>query len=451
MCFVVTLVGCGGGATNTDNDLGSGTEAARDLATLPPDLGALPADLSRAIIEDLSVTAPPDFAIVPVPDLRAIADLAAPSDLAAPTDLAAPRDLAAPTDLVAPPDLAAPADLATPPDMTMPPLSAWLLRVGDGATALTDSAAPLFLERHALPSGALLSTIALPTALVGKQQPITLSGTGTIEGALSVTHDGQYVFLAGYGAAPGTAKVAATAVARVVARVGANGQVDTSTTLTAFAGNVVSSAFSYSGAEAWVAGGAGGVQYVLFGQTSSALVLGVPANIRALTMWASNGGYGALYASASSNGTSAVFQVGDGPAPTNNQFVSATNLTGPPSGGMTSPYGLAMFQDTGIVNHGASPDRFYLADGRAGASNGGVQVWTQDMTMTWTKVTTFDTGTVGARTLAVSKSGHDYTVLAVATDGRVLLYRDSTVGTPSGTLLVSPSANTTYVGVTFGP
>src|SRR5262249_56861181 len=107
-----------------------------------------------------------------------------------------------------------------------------------------------------LVSGALLgSPIALPVAPNGANQPLTLSGTASSEGALWRSTDGHYLSLAGYAAAPGTMGVVNTASAstnRVVARIDATGTVDTTTRLnTGFSGNNVPGAASVHGTAFW--------------------------------------------------------------------------------------------------------------------------------------------------------------------------------------------------------
>jgi hypothetical protein len=152
-----------------------------------------------------------------------------------------------------------------------------VVRVGDGTTALSSGvAAPVFIERHLL-SGALVdSPIPLPVAASGPNQPLTLSGTASSEGALWRSIDGHYLSLAGYAAAPGTMGVANTASAttnRVVARIDAAGTVDTSTRLnTGFSGSNVRGAASVDWTAFWVSGTAGsgspaGIFYVPFGTT----------------------------------------------------------------------------------------------------------------------------------------------------------------------------------------
>src|SRR5262249_24101127 len=128
---------------------------------------------------------------------------------------------------------------------------------------------------------------ALPVAVDGANQPLTMSGSATSEGSLSRSGDGHFLLLAGYGTAPGTTSVASTltsAVNRIVGRIDAAGTADTSTRpTTAFSGNNVRGATSDDGTTLWVsgAGGAtGGVWTATFGATGGTQVLASPNSVR---------------------------------------------------------------------------------------------------------------------------------------------------------------------------
>src|SRR5262249_4348052 len=112
-----------------------------------------------------------------------------------------------------------------------------VVRVGAAGdmTTLSGTSASVFLERR-MSDGSLgaggTNPIALPTAASAANQPFTLSGSATSEGAIAVSADGLYVTLAGYGTGTGTATVSTTSsstVNRVVARVDGAGDIDTST------------------------------------------------------------------------------------------------------------------------------------------------------------------------------------------------------------------------------
>src|SRR5439155_14267498 len=108
----------------------------------------------------------------------------------------------------------------------------------------------------------------------GNQKQLIASGTATSEGLLTVSPNGQYVALTGYGATIPTTGLAGTASATVNRVVGiipaSTGAPDTSTGLTDFAdGNNPRSAVTTNGTDIWVSGGSGGARYTTFGSTTS--------------------------------------------------------------------------------------------------------------------------------------------------------------------------------------
>src|SRR4051794_17652806 len=88
-------------------------------------------------------------------------------------------------------------------------------RVGDGVTALTANAAPVFLDEYT-PAGTLVQSIPMPTAVAGSNLRLTASGSATTEGFLSRSQDGQYLIVPGYDAAAATTGITtSTTIARV--------------------------------------------------------------------------------------------------------------------------------------------------------------------------------------------------------------------------------------------
>src|SRR4051812_10976259 len=76
-------------------------------------------------------------------------------------------------------------------------------RVGNGATALSNAAAPVFVDEYS-PAGARIQSIALPTASASGNSPLTASGLSRSEGQIARSADGRFVTVTGYAAAPGT-------------------------------------------------------------------------------------------------------------------------------------------------------------------------------------------------------------------------------------------------------
>src|SRR5262249_32127776 len=121
---------------------------------------------------------------------------------------------------------------------------------------------------------------------------LTLSGQSDTEGSLARSVDGHYLTMAGYDAPPGTPNVqstATTSVNRVIARIDASGQVDTSTVLTSgFSGNNVRSVVTVDGTRLWVGGASdgstGGVYTLGFGVVGGTQILAHPDNVKRIAI-----------------------------------------------------------------------------------------------------------------------------------------------------------------------
>lgn len=257
-----------------------------------------------------------------------------------------------------------------------------VVRIGDGAAALTNAAQAVFLDEYTT-SGTLVQSIAMPTVVSGSNLPLTNSGTATSEGFLTLSANGQYLVSGGYGTSPGTASVASTtsaAVNRVIARVGLNGVVDTSTALTdTFSANNIRSATTDDGTRFWAAGANGGIRFTTLGATTStALNTTAPTNNRVVDIYA-----GQLYTSSATGAFQGLSAVGSGlPTGTGNTI---TLLPGFPTASGPSAYDF-FFADAATV---------YVADDRASVA-GGIQKWTLDpVSGTWSLAYTLNPPQVG--------------------------------------------------------
>jgi len=244
-----------------------------------------------------------------------------------------------------------------------------VVRVGDGAAALTSAATRVFLDEFTT-GGTFVQTIALPTAASGANQPFANSGSATSEALLNLSADGQYLFQGGYGSVPGTLSIASTtsvAVPRVVARTDMNGVVDTTTALNAFSGNNIRSATSTNGTDLWAAGANGGVQYATLGATTTTAITApaLPTNTRMIQIVS-----GQLYVSSASGAFQGVSTVGSGVPTTSGQTI--TLLSGFPVASGPSSFDY-FFADASTL---------YVADDRTNGS-GGIQKWTESAG-TWT-------------------------------------------------------------------
>ena len=223
-------------------------------------------------------------------------------------------------------------------------------RVGDGSTSLSDNAAPVFLDEYS-PAGKLVQSIALPTSDSGSNHELTASGSAASEGEITLSADGRYLMAPGYHKSVGTDSVATTDDV-TVARVGADGGVDTSTVLNEFADdNNVRGVASTDGTHIWVSGAAGGLGYTTLG--SGGFTQLTDENLREVQVVG-----GQLYASSDKDDIG-VSTVGTGTPTTSGQDL--TNLPGDPESG-DDPYNYVLLDLSG----GTTPDTMYVSDDSAG-------------------------------------------------------------------------------------
>lgn len=223
-----------------------------------------------------------------------------------------------------------------------------VVRIGSGAAPMVaGEAQAVFLNEYS-PCGDLVRSIPMPVAVNGSNKRLTLpiSTSDYTEGYISLSQDGSKLALAGYDADPGTAAVsssASTSVKRVIAIVDNNGNVNSSTALSAFSSQVVRAAV-IDGSGIWVSGGSGGIMYTTQGSTTHTQI--TTATARALMVINTQ-----LYAT-STSGSFRMTAVGTGLPATSGQ--SMVNLPGTPVTG--SPYQFF------IVNAGTGSDILYIAD-----------------------------------------------------------------------------------------
>lgn len=337
-------------------------------------------------------------------------------------------------------------------------------RVGDGSTGLGSAAAPVFLDDYGTSGGATpVSSVALPVATSGSSKSLVASGSSNSEGLLTLSADGRYLIATGYDAATGTAKVGSTAAAtvpRTVARVAANGAVDTTTALTDFAdGNNARGATSSDGTKIWVSGAdsASGVRYTTLGSSTSTPLLAAPVNnARAVTIFD-----GQLYLSAD--------PTKDGPGNANGNLTIATVGTGEPTTGGLTPVDLPFSPALPATNEpyqfafltlgtGTMPDTLYTADNQTGKGTTGLVEKYSLVGGSWVA-----RGTVGVPNVAgvvANDAAGVVTIYATSsgtsgTSGALYKITDSSGadGTLSGTAsqIATAPANEAFRGVAFAP
>ena len=226
-----------------------------------------------------------------------------------------------------------------------------VLRLGDGSPLPSGNVAMALYLDEVTPAGGRVQTIPVPVADNGPHQSLTGSRIGDAEGLLTRTDDGQYVFFTGYDAPPGTTNLSnlpSSQIPRIVARLDANGTLDTTTTITdGYSPGTIRSAFSPDGVNLWVSGGSGqnatgGVRHTTLGNTGPTTQISTTnTNTRGVTIAG-----GQLYASVSTNPTPLrLGPVGSGIPTTPGQ--SITQLPGLP---------------TGLNAPGNEPNQFFFAD-----------------------------------------------------------------------------------------
>ena len=100
-------------------------------------------------------------------------------------------------------------------------------------------------------------TVNLPSGASGTRLTMSADTTNNFDGGLDVSSNGRYLSVAGYNAQAGTATVALSAGARTIGRIDSAGNVDMSTSNTAFSGGGVRGVASADGSRFWFEGAMG--------------------------------------------------------------------------------------------------------------------------------------------------------------------------------------------------
>ena len=336
-------------------------------------------------------------------------------------------------------------------------------RVGDGTATLVSFGNAVFLDYYSTDGTqagtSLLRSVALPTTANGIQKQLIASGTASSEGLLTRSVDGRYIILTGYAAdLGGSVSIKSTtsaAVPRVIGRVDAAGNIDTSTALTDFAsGNNIRSAVSTDGTVFWASGvaasGFPGVCYAVLGGTTSVGMSTAFIDSRQVNIFD-----GQLYTS-SDKGTNTfkgIEKIGSGLPTTGSQTV--TRLTGLTDAVCASSFAFFFADlDGGVAGY----DTLYIADDKA--ASGGIKKYSL-VTGSWTY-----NGTMGAvadsyRGLTALVNGTTVTIYAtrkgatLATGGGELVTVTDSTGynvapTTTPTLLVAADTNKDFRGVALG-
>jgi len=236
-------------------------------------------------------------------------------------------------------------------------------------------------------------------------------------------------------------------VNRVVARIDASGNVDTSTVFTtAFSGNNARSAVSVDGTRLWVGGASdgstGGVWTLPFAHVGGTQILEPPDNVRRVVIAG-----GGLYGCSAGGGTASVFTVGSGLPVAVGQ--ASTALPGTVvSGG--SPFDFVLLDRDDSV---PGLDTMYVADDRDPPA-GGIQKWTFDGT-TWALAETFG-GELpsGVRGLTAFATGPNVTLVGTtveADQNNLVVVVDDGSASPTAKIVATAAKDTMFHGVALAP
>lgn len=320
----------------------------------------------------------------------------------------------------------------------------WVIRVGDGVTALSGTSAQVNLDRFTIAGAPLGSTNISGTV-------ISLAGSSTSEGFLSRSTDGLSVTFGAYNAAPGTPGVVASAAQREVVQIDTN--MSTSISLlgaTAYAGGNIRSAITTNGVDYWTTGSNGGVQYHAVGSgTTSGQLSSSPTNTRVANII-----NGQLYTSSASSPFIGVSTIGTGLPTTTGQ--TATILPGfPATITGSSHYGYVGLDSPS--NPVVGLDTLYVADDRT-TPNGGIQRWVFDGAL-WAATGTATQASGGVRGLTATQNGNNVTLYATTTESNAnrlvsindLLAPGGGTFDPAFVTLATAPALTAFRGVSFAP
>jgi len=293
-----------------------------------------------------------------------------------------------------------------------------VLKIGNGNT-LSNASTPVSIVEYTT-TGTLVQSFFLDSSSNG----LTIGGSASSEGFMSLAYDKSSLVVPGYGVAPGTAtpsgQTAAT-INRVVAVINKSAVVDYSTRLTdAYNGSNIRSAYTTDGVDIWTGGNGGsgqgataGIRFTRKGFTTSTRIDTNLSNVRVVSIY-----NGQLYETSGSGTSFGVSSVGTGVPYTPGQ--RATLLPGFPSS-TASPYAFSM---------SPAGDVLYVADDRANASGGGVQKWVLTAGV-WTLAYTLNDGLVSGS--AVTAAGARGVTVDWSTPATPKIYA-TTSGTSQNTL-----------------
>jgi hypothetical protein len=327
-----------------------------------------------------------------------------------------------------------------------------VVRLGNGSAVTAGVTVPVFIDRYSL-TGALLGSTALPTAVSGSNQPLTLVGSEVSEGDLTTSVDGRLLVMAGHNDAPGATVAAANCGVALIGS-GATPTINTSIQLplALAAGGLVRSAASLDGTQVWVTGAATGTTGGLWYMPGDVQVVQTSTAKQGRDVRVAGG---QLYADSNAI-PPGLFTVGTGTPITGSPAPTLTELPGLPTSGSASPYAFVFLTVNGV-------ETLYVADDQ-GNGLGGVVKYTL-AGGSWTKVgaatgvspgSDGGAGTAGYRGLAGYVTGTTVTLMAstgmtAGGQDELVVIVDTGNGSPSQTPVRTSAANETFRGIAVPP
>ncbi len=327
---------------------------------------------------------------------------------------------------------------------------------GDATKALSGSLVPVYLDEFATsPSAAPIRSLAIPTTTVGTNFRLTgLPKTGSPlayapEGMPTLSQNGQYLTLFGYDQAVGGTTT--STVNRVIARIDAAGNINSSTTILPALGQPRCAVAD--GNNFWVAGNTGGVQLATLGSSATSTVVAAsPGASRSLGIFNNK-----LYCFI---GDTKLYNFSNLPTITST-VTSTAALTGAVGNNQT-----ALFD----INNDGTPDLMYMADDGAIATpqNAALRKYVL-VSGSWVakgSITVTDTSLIhGLKSVIGTATGNNVQLYAVTwgnqtTGAPSMLLKFTDVGASTSTITLGNSSpqvlaiadtNSMFRGVTFTP
>lgn len=336
-----------------------------------------------------------------------------------------------------------------------------VFKVGKGSATtdtLTSAGFPVNIDEYTA-AGVYVRSLPMPTAVAGSNKRLITSGSANTEGQLTRSADKRFLLVPGYDTIPDPARLSinnapSAIVNRVIAIIGNDGIVNTSTALTdAYSSNSFRAVASTDGNDLWLAGtaapatGTAGVRYAVKGSTNSSPVnsFSTVSNIRMVNIFNSQ-----LYITTGSGTYKAIAAVGTGTPKDSAQ--SVTVLPGMPnlSTATNDPYAFEIKPGSG--------DIAYVADARSKANGGGVQKWVLSAG-NWSLAYTMDSGlTTGLRNLTVDWSTPNPTIYCTTGEsyvknaaGNKIVKVTDTDSTAAFTVLATAAVNYMFRGIALAP